>query len=299
MDRAVVSAAASGTGEPDGVRLVLGTLDLPDTPLAPRLLDRYVDAGGRALDVANVYGDGEASRAVGRWLARGPAHRPVLYAKGCHPPHCRPDLVAAEVDAARTLLGVDRIDVFILHRDDLARPVSEWAEALLAQVEAGAIGGFGVSNWTVERLRALRADLDAAGAGHLRAFSNHFSLARMLSPPWPGCLALSTDDLNAIGDLGVAVLAWSSLATGFFAGRDAPHWDDRANRARRDRAGTLAQRLGTTAPAVALAYVLHQPGHVRPVVGTRSATHLDEALGAAAIRLEPDDLVWLEDGADG
>ncbi len=174
------------------MRLVLGTLDLPDTRLAPRLLDRYVDAGGRALDVANVYGDGEASRAVGRWLARGPAHRPVLYAKGCHPPHCRPDLVAAEVDTARRLLGVDRIDVFILHRDDLARPVSEWADALLAQVEAGAIGGFGVSNWTVERLRALRAHLDAAGADHLRAFSNHFSLARMLSPPWPGCLALST-----------------------------------------------------------------------------------------------------------
>ena len=96
MDRAVATAAANGTGERAGVRLVLGTLDLPDTRLAPRLLDRYVDAGGRALDVANVYGDGEASRAVGRWLARGPAHRPVLYAKGCHPPHCRPDLVAAE-----------------------------------------------------------------------------------------------------------------------------------------------------------------------------------------------------------
>ena len=178
-------------------------------------------------------------------------------------------------------------------------PVSEWADALLAQVEAGAIGGFGVSNWTVERLRALRAHLDAAGADHLRAFSNHFSLARMLSPPWPGCLALSTDDLREIGDLGVSVLAWSSLATGFFAGRDTPHWDDPANRARRNRAAQLAERLGTTAPAVALAYVLHQPGRVRPVVGTRSTAHLDVALGAAAIRLGPDDLVWLENGEGG
>jgi aryl-alcohol dehydrogenase-like predicted oxidoreductase len=287
---------ANGTQGEDGVRMVLGTLDLPDTRLAPALLGRYLDAGGRALDVANVYGDGEASRAVGRWLRSGPAHRPLLYAKGCHPPHCRPDLVPDEVDRARTLLGVDRIDVFILHRDDLDRPIAAWADALLAQVDAGAIGAFGVSNWTVERLRDLHAHLEPAERGHLRAFSNHFSLARMLTPPWPGCLALTTDDLGTLGDLGVETLAWSSLATGFFAGRDTPHWDDAANRARRDRAAHLAGDRGTSASAIALAYVLHQPDHVRPVVGTRSAEHLDEALAAATIDLRPDEIAWLEAG---
>jgi aryl-alcohol dehydrogenase-like predicted oxidoreductase len=45
---------------------------------------------------------------------------------------------------------------------------------------------------------------------------------------------------------------------------------------------------------VALAYILHQPDHVLPVVGTRSEAHLDEALGAAAIQLRPDELAWLE-----
>jgi aryl-alcohol dehydrogenase-like predicted oxidoreductase len=282
------------------MRLVFGTLHLPDTAVAARLLDRYVDAGGRALDVANVYQDGEASRTVGRWLAGGPARRPVLYAKGCHPPECRPDLVAAEVDHARTLLGVDRIDVFILHRDDLSYPVSAWAEALLGEVDAGRIGAFGVSNWTIERTRELRSHLDDLGAAdRLRAFSNHFSLARMVSAPWPGCLALSTDELRAVGDLGLSMLAWSSLATGYFAGHDTPHWDDPENRARRDRAAALAERHGTSAPVIALAYVLHQPEHVLPVVGTRSEAHLEDALGAEAIRLSPDDLAWLERGQDG
>jgi aryl-alcohol dehydrogenase-like predicted oxidoreductase len=279
------------------VRLVFGTLHLPDGAVASRLLDRYVAAGGDALDVANVYQDGDASRTVGRWLGNGaPAGRPALYAKGCHPPNCRPDLVAAEVEEARSLLGVDHIDVFILHRDDRAYPVSAWADALLAEVAAGRIGAFGVSNWTIERTRELRAHLDAAGADHLRAFSNHFSLARMISPPWPGCLALTTQDLRALGELDVAVLAWSSLATGFFAGRDTPHWDNADNRARRDRAAALAERLGTSAPAIALAYVLHQPEHVRPVVGTRSEAHLDEALAAASIRLSAEDVAWLERG---
>jgi aryl-alcohol dehydrogenase-like predicted oxidoreductase len=275
---------------------VFGTLDLPEGDPGARLLDRYVDAGGRALDVANVYQDGAAAAAVGSWLARGPRMRPALYAKGCHPPRCRPDLVAAEVEHARRLLGAEVLDVFILHRDDPSFAVSDWAEALLAQVADGRIGAFGVSNWTVERARELRAHLDAAGDDGLRAFSNHFSLARMVSPPWPGCLALSVDDVQAVGALGMTVLAWSSLARGFFVGHDTPHWDTPENRGRRDRAGALAARHGCSPSAVALAYVLHRADHVLPVVGTRSEAHLDEALGAAAIDLTPDDLVWLEDG---
>jgi aryl-alcohol dehydrogenase-like predicted oxidoreductase len=282
------------------VRIVFGTVDLPDTDVAPTLLDRYAAAGGRAIDVANVYRDGESSRAVGRWLrSRSGDGRPVLYAKGCHPPFCRPGLVAGEVDKARGLLEVDRIDVFILHRDDLAYPVSAWADALLDQVDRGAIGGFGVSNWTLERLRELRRHLVSIGANHLRALSNHFSLAQMVSAPWPGCRALSKEDLRAAGALHVQVLAWSSLATGFFTGRDTPHWDSAANRARRERAAQLAGRLDVSTSAVALAYVLHQPDYVLPVVGTRSEAHLDEALAAAEIRLEPAEVEWLEHGRAG
>ena len=125
-------------------RLVFGTYDVPE----PGLLDRFVARGGRALDVANVYRDGESARAVGRWL-RGGADVAV-YAKGCHPPHCAPALVRPEIDVARSLLGVDRLDVFLLHRDDPSLPVAAWADALQAQVAAGTIGGFAcpIGRWT-------------------------------------------------------------------------------------------------------------------------------------------------------
>lgn len=279
-------------------RLVFGTFDLPDTALATRLLDRFDAEGGRTVDVANVYRDGESARAVGKWLRT--RHAPdgvIVYAKGCHPPRCRPDLVGAEVEQARRLLGVDRIDVFVLHRDDPAIAVSTFAEALLEQVAHDRIGGFGVSNWTVARLRELRDYLDGIGADHLVAFSNHFSLAEMVSPPWPGCLAVSKNELLGLADVGVELLAWSSLATGFFAGRDVPSWDSPMNRARRERATELGRLLGASAAAIALAYVFHQPEHVRPVVGTRTVVHLDEALAAAAIQLSPEQLEWLETGA--
>jgi aryl-alcohol dehydrogenase-like predicted oxidoreductase len=278
-------------------RLVFGTLDLPDTSLAPRLLDRFHAGGGRALDVANVYRDGEAARAAGKWLrGRASADGVVVYAKGCHPPHCSPDLVGAEVDKACELLGLQQLDVFLLHRDDPSLPVAEFADALLEQVDAGRIGGFGVSNWTVSRLRELSAYLDRIGARQPMAFSNHFSLAEMVTAPWEGCLAMSRGELDELADLGVKVLAWSSLATGFFGGRDTPHWDSPANRARRERAAELGERLGSSPSAVALAYVLHQPSHVLPVVRTGSEVHLEEMLAAAELRLGDEELVWLETG---
>jgi aryl-alcohol dehydrogenase-like predicted oxidoreductase len=271
----------------DRSRLVFGTYEVPDE----RLLDRFYAGGGRALDVANVYRDGASSRAAGRWLRRAPEDV-VVYAKGCHPPRCSPSLVWAEIDEARGLLGLDRIDVFLLHRDDPSLPVAAWADALLEQVRAGTIGGFGVSNWTVARVGELREHL---GDGVALTLSNHFSLAEMVAPPWPGCLALTPADLEALAALDVTVIAWSSLATGYFAGREVASWDSPANHARRERAAALAERLGTSAAVIALAYVLHHG--VLAAVGTGSEAHLDEAFAAADLELTPDQVAWLADGA--
>jgi aryl-alcohol dehydrogenase-like predicted oxidoreductase len=202
--------------------------------------------------------------------------------------------VAAEVDEACRLLGLEHLDVFILHRDDPSVPVAAWADALVEQVAGGRIGAFGVSNWTLARVQELRAQLDEPG--HLVAFSNHFSLADMVSAPWPGCLAVRKEELLELADLGLKMLAWSSLATGFFAGRETPHWDSPANRARRARAAELGERIGTSAAGVALAYVLHQPANVLPVVRTRSEAHLDEMLAATELVLTGAAVDWLETG---
>lgn len=272
------------------MQLVLGTADLRDEPLTSLLLDRYYEAGGRSIDVANVYGDGDSQRGVARWLrARGIREEVTLYGKGCHPPYCSPELVGPEVDLALDLLGVERLDVFMLHRDDPVVPVAAFADALSEQVAAGKIGGFGVSNWTPARFLELPND-------GLVGFSNHFSLGEMVTPTWPGCLAVTKPELKRVLETGVEFLAWASLAMGYFAGRDAPNWQSPKNEARRERASALASELGSTANAVALAYVLHQSDGVRPVIGTRSAEHLAEALGAETIKLTANQVAWLEDG---
>ena len=291
---------ASDTIAPRRSRLILGSADLRDDSITQRLLDQFYDAGGLSLDTANVYADGESARAVGKWLgARGGGRRVTLYAKGCHPPYCRPELVSREVEIARSSLGVDRIDVFLLHRDDPGVPVESFADALLEQVAAENIGAFGVSNWTAARFDELRAYLVQIGDDNLAAYSNHFSLGEMVTPTWPGCLAATKTEAAAVAGSGVRFLAWASLAMGYFAGREAPSWESVENDARRRRAVDLAGALRTTPNAIALSYVLHQPDNVYAVIGTRSAVHLGEALLACDLDLTSSDLVVLESGAPG
>ena len=278
-------------------RIVLGTFAVDDNEAAPALLDRYYAAGGRALDLANVYRDGEAAQAAGKWLRkRGLAGDMVLWAKGCHPPACHPDLVQQEVGHALRLTGLEYLDVFLLHRDNPEVPVQAWVDALDAELAAGRIGAFGVSNWRLGRTRELAAAAAGRGEHGLVAFSNHFSLAELVAEPWPDCIAVTKAELPELASLGLRMLAWSSLATGYFAGLEQPSWVSPGNAARRDRARELAAQRGVSPTAIALAYVLHQDDHVLPVIGTVSADHLDEALGAAAIELTPAEAAWLERG---
>jgi aryl-alcohol dehydrogenase-like predicted oxidoreductase len=283
------------------LRVVLGSADLADDELTTRLLDQFYDAGGRAIDLANVYGDGASERAVGRWLrARSGREDVALFVKGCHPPYCDPASVSDEVDEALANLGADRLDVFVLHRDDLAVSVGAWAEALEREVERGAVKGVGVSNWTTDRFVALSEAL--SGDDRLTVFSNHFSLAQMAAPPWPDCFEVDAGTAGELVRSGVTVLAWASLAGGFLSGRESlgpairRSWETPLNQRRLERAVELAEKLGETPATIAIAYVLAHEG-VRPVIGTRSPEHLDQAVAAERIHLDPDQVTWLEGGA--
>jgi aryl-alcohol dehydrogenase-like predicted oxidoreductase len=284
------------------LRLVLGTANLGDDELASRLLDQFYEAGGRAIDLANVYGEGASARTVGAWLrARGRRDDVELYAKGCHPPYCDPAFVSNEVERALACLDANRLDAFLLHRDDPAIPVQSWAEALMEELHRGTVNQVGVSNWTPERFLALREQFSEAAADRLSYFSNHFSLAEMAEPTWPGCLAIDAETARSLAASGITVLAWASLAGGYLGDRESSDpavqrsWGTDQNQRRRKRAVELAELLGTATATVAVAYVLAHDG-VRPVIGTRSGAHLAEALAAETVNLSHAQVAQLEAG---
>jgi aryl-alcohol dehydrogenase (NADP+) len=111
---------------------------------------------------------------------------------------------------------------------------------------------------------------------------------------------------------GIGVIPWSPLARGFLAGnrRREDHGD--TIRARTDdfahelyyadsdftiaeRVAGLATRRGVKPTQIALAWLAAKPGLTAPIIGASKLSHLDEAVAALAIRLDPDEITFLEE----
>jgi aryl-alcohol dehydrogenase-like predicted oxidoreductase len=100
------------------------------------------------------------------------------------------------------------------------------------------------------------------------------------------------------------LLAWSSQAQGFFTGRYSSEdrsnpemvrvWYNGENFARLERARELAAGKGTTATAIALAYVLAQPFPTFALIGPQSIAEMESSSQALGVTLTPDELRWLE-----
>ena len=302
-------------------RLVQGTVmvDEADREGSFALLDAVVELGGTAFDTARHYGHGNEA-VVGGWVrARGLQDQVVIIGKGAHPTPDEPNRVtpaaiAADLDESLRQLGLETIDLYLLHRDDPDMPVGPIVAALNGHHRSGKIRAFGGSNWTHERIAEANAYAEAHGLIPFVASSPQFSLVEQIDEPWPGCISIGGPG-NAAAQAWyqanqMAVFSWSSLAGGFLSGgftRDEPGSlpEDAAARARRaygtdanferlDRARTLAAERGLTVPQIALAYALSQPLNLFTIVGSESGEEFAANAAAEAVRLSPAELAWLD-----
>jgi len=296
-----------GLSQPTSL-VALGFEYFPRFADASFLLDAYYGKGGNLFDTAWVYGGGRSERIFGDWHTSRSLARDsfVLIGKGAHSPLCYPEMIGRQLDESLARLQTDHVDVYFMHRDNPDVPVSEFVDALDAEVKRGRIRGpVGGSNWTRARMDEAIAYAAKAGRTAPAALSNNFSLAEMQKPLWAGCIAASDEAWKAwLAERRIPNFAWSSQARGFFtdaAGRDkrdnheiVDSWYSERNFVRRDRAVELAQKLGRKPIHIALAYVLAQPFEVVPLIGPRGLAELDDSLSALDIVLTPDQVRWLE-----
>jgi aryl-alcohol dehydrogenase-like predicted oxidoreductase len=275
--------------------LVLGTALYQHAPLdvSLELLDAWAGLGGNVIDTARQYGNAEAI--VGRWLRERSPENVVVVTKGGHydertgRQRVTADDLGADFATSRRELGLDSIDLYLLHRDDPTRA----AAAILEDVEPlrGQIRALGASNWTTERLEEAESGFACSSPG--------LSLAVPNEPPWPGVVTIHDDAALAwYTRTQLPVFAWSSVAAGFFAGASSDEiarvYVSDANLERRRRAGELAAERGATPSQVALAWVLHRPFPVHAIIGPHSVGELRESVGALELELSADELAWLD-----
>ena len=282
-------------------RIVMGTMLEGSTfsgATGMALYDDFFERGGNCFDTAHIYG---SENVLGQWMkSRGVRDDIVVISKGVHPPNDNPDSIAWQLDESLGRLGIDFADIYMMHRDNENYPVSEWIDALNALVKQGRIKTFGGSNWSVARVQEANEYAAANGLQGFVALSNNFSLARMVSPVWDGCISASdAESRQWLEENQIALMPWSSQARGFFVRGDrnfladeelARCWYSDDNFARLERVQEMAKAKNAQPIEIALAYVLCQPFPTFPLIGARTPDEIRSSISALKIELSPDEL---------
>lgn len=293
-------------------RLALGSMVMKSATqdLSFGLLDLWRELGGNVVDTAHLYNNGDSERVIGRYLqARGGREEWVILTKAAHHNSDRkrvtPEDITCDLRDSLARLKTDYIDLYVLHRDDPDVPVGEIVDALNRLREGGAIRAFGGSNWSTRRLDEANAYAAREGLEPFCCSSPHLSLAVPNGEIWDGCLdARDRESLAWHERTQMPLFAWSSQARGFFSGRFEPgkrsdelitrvYYSD-GNWERLRRAQELGERRRFSAIQVALAWVLHQPFPVFPLVGPATTDELRSSVRALDLDLSPEEVAWLD-----
>ena len=214
-------------------KAVFGTLFLSRTKEAFSLLDRAWALGVNTFDCAAIYGGGECERILGQWLlSRGISRDDVvLCSKGAcdgqekqWAANLAPERIASDLRSSLHRLGVDNLDVFMLHRDDESVPVAQIVKTMDELHKEGLFTAWGVSNWSFPRLKAACAWARDHNCVAPSFDSVQFSLAEPGHAVWPKTTFLvPTPEISDWYEQnGVSVLAWECLGKGFCSGKWTP-----------------------------------------------------------------------------
>jgi predicted dehydrogenase/aryl-alcohol dehydrogenase-like predicted oxidoreductase len=286
-------------------RLILGVDNQPSIAYASVMFDDFFERGGNVFDTAFIYMGGMSEQLLGRWVEnRGVREQVVILDKGAHTPFCTPKDLDKQFRTSLERLRTDYVDIYCMHRDNPEVPAGEFIDVMNEHVRAGRMKIFGGSNWTIERFTEANEYAKRTGQQGLSVLSNNFSLARMIEPPWAGCMSASTPEFRQwLTDTQTPLLPWSSQARGFFlphATRDYTGdpevvrcWYADDNFERKRRAGELAAKFGVETINIALAYVLAQPFPTFPLIGPRNIDETRSSLRALEVELTEADVRWL------
>ncbi len=263
-----------------------------------------LDIGCTFIDTADAYGNGHNESLVARALAdrRDEAFIATKFgivfdpdAPGTEVPtgwgfalkiNGRPEYARQMLEDSLKRLGVSHIDLWYAHYPDPATPIEETVGAMSWAVEQGKVRYLGLSNVTAEQVRK----------GHkihpISAVQFEYSLWRR---------EVESDLLPTLRELGIALVPWSPLGSGFLTGTvdnlaaddfrtNNPRYQGENLKANRDRFVPLldmAEELGITPAQLSLAWLLHQGDDIIPIPGTRKKARVEENAKAAELTLDP------------
>jgi len=285
------------------------------------LLDALFASGMRTFDTAHGYGKGQSESELGAWIqSRDVRDEVVILTKGAHPyppeepERVTPDHIRSDIEESLERLQTDKVELYLLHRDNPDFPVDEIVDVLNEIHDKGYIGAFGGSNWTHHRVKAANDYAKANGKTPFTITSPQFGIAEMVKPPWPGCISVSGEQGEEARawyeENEIAIFPWSSLAGGFLTGKYTRdnldqfenYWDTVSieayayedNFKRLDRIKELAEDKDASPAQISIAYILNYNPRNHAIVANWDTDTIDDNLKALDITLTQDEIKYLE-----
>ena len=248
-----------------------------DRAEAKRVLRRAVDLGVTFIDTADSYGPNVSEELIAEALRPYPEGL-VIATKGGYErsgpdewtENGRPEHLRRALEGSLRRLGVERIDLWQLHRIDPAVPEDEQLGVLADFVREGTVRHVGLSEVDVDAIERARRVVPIVSV------QNRYNV---LDREWDAVV-------DHCDRHGIAFIPWYPLGAGSLT-----EDEDRTARAAIRR---VARRHEATEMQVALAWLLARAPAMLPIPGTSKTRHLEENVAAAALELDDEDLRTLD-----
>jgi predicted oxidoreductase len=243
-------------------------------------IEACLEQGITTMDQADIYGGYAAEEVLGRALAGTDLRESIEIVTKC-------DIVApvgrhadakvkhydtsaahieASVDHSLRLMGIERIDLLLIHRPDPLMDHHETGAALDGLIAAGKVGHVGVSNFRPWDWSLLQSAMNATLA------TNQIELSLLAHA------GFSNGDVAFLQERGVPPMAWSPLAGGSLFAESSARM--------RTALDEVGQAHGVDASAVAIAWLLRHPANILPVMGTNNLDRIRTLADAEKVDLD-------------
>ncbi|CEP79005.1 aldo/keto reductase [Defluviitoga tunisiensis] len=273
------------------------------------IIKRALELGINFFDTANVYSLGRSEEILGKALKDYAKRDEIVIATkvfsrmrdGPNGAGLSRKVIMNEIDNSLKRLGTDYVDLYIIHRWDYNTPIEETMDALNDVVKAGKARYIGASAMYAWQFQKALYTAEKHGWTKFVSMQNHYNLI------------YREDERELIPlckDQKIGLTPYSPLA----AGRLARDWSETtyrlqtdevakskydstkdADKAIVDRVAELANKHGVSRAQISLAWLLHKGPVNAPIVGATKITHLEDAVGAIAVKLTPDEITYLEE----
>lgn len=271
-----------------------------DLKEAHAAVETALSAGITMFDHADIYAYGKAEQVFGQVLQERPELREqmviqskcgIRFDEGLGRP-ARYDFseehILASVDGILSRLGVDSLDILLLHRPDPLMEPEEVAGAFEKLKQGGKVKGFGVSNMSPMQIRYLQSCLDAP----LLVNQLELNLAKLdwleagvlVNQKEGAAVSFPDGTLEFCQMEQIQIQAWSPLAKGVFTGRELENQPESV-RQTAALVQELAVQKGASPEGIVLAWLMRHPAGIQPVLGTIRPERIQASAEALRVSL--------------